>query len=76
MDTSSKTIFLQGHYNIVKLLITSKMGESKNFIYKKIQSELLKDVHGDKHRSLQCNADTKKTAAIFSLQEQMVETTR
>ena len=52
MDTSSKTIFLQGHYNIVKLLITSKMGESKNFKYKKIQSELLKDVHGDKHRSL------------------------
>lgn len=73
MDTSSKTIFLQGHYNIVKLLTTSKMGESKNFKYKKIQSELLKD-DDDGHRWLQCNADARKTAVIFNLQEQMVKT--
>ena len=35
---------------------------------------MLKDVDDDEHRWLQCNADTRKTAVIFILQQQMVKT--
>ena len=50
--------------------------QMQNFKQSKIQSELLKDVDDDEHRWLQCNADAKKTGAIFNLQQQKVETTR
>ena len=41
-----------------------------------MRKERLKDIDDDEHRWLQCNTDPKKTAAIFNLQEQMVETIR
>ena len=43
---------------------------------KKMVNKLLKDIDDDEHRWLQCNRDPKKTAVIFNLQEQMVETIR
>ena len=43
---------------------------------KKKLNELLKDIDDDEHKWLQCNTDPKKTAVIFNLQEQMVETIR
>ena len=42
----------------------------------KMRKERLKDIDDDEHRWLQCNTDPKKTAAIFNLQEKMVETIR
>ena len=39
-------------------------------------NELLKDIDDDEHKWLQCSTDPKKTAVIFNLQEQMVETIR
>ena len=53
-----------------------KQNKKKNFKEKEVQSKLLKDVDDDEHRCLQCNTDPRKTAAIFNLQEQMVETIR
>ena len=54
----------------------TKQNKCKNFKQSKIQSELLKDVYDDEYRWLQCNADAKKTGAIFNLQEQKVEIIR
>ena len=43
---------------------------------KNAKKKRLKDIDDDEHSWLQCNAVPKKTAAIFNLQEQMVETIR
>ena len=53
-----------------------KQSKWESFEEKKIQSELLKDVDDDEYRWLQCNVDPRETAAIFNLQEQIVETIR
>ena len=55
------------------------MGESKQMEKpqrEKNAKERLKEIDDYEHRWLQCNIDPKKTAAIFNLQEQMVETIR
>ena len=41
-----------------------------------MQKERLKDNDDNEHRWLKCNTDPKKTAAVFSLQEQIVKTIR
>ena len=52
-----------------------KIGKAKQ-MQKKIQSKLVTDVDDDEHGRLLRNADARKTATIFNLQEQMIETIR
>lgn len=53
-----------------------KQNRWKNFKEKRMQRKLLEDCDddGDEYRWLQCKTDPKKTAAIFDLQMQLVET--
>ena len=46
----------------------------KRFDEKKIQSEIVSGYTEEDYRWLKCNANPKKTAAIFNLQEQMTKT--
>ena len=41
---------------------------------KNMQSEIPRNHTKDDYRLLKCNTDPAKTAAVFSMQEQMVET--
>ena len=52
----------------------AKEDRSRKFAEKKMQSEITSGYTNEDYGWLKCNTDPKKTAAIFSMQEQMAET--
>ena len=57
-----------------KLSKGQKKNKSKSFKEKKLQSEIPSGYEKTDFEWLKCNTDPRKTASIFSMQEQMVET--
>ena len=51
-----------------------KRNKQQSFAEKVLQSEIPKQYVADDYEWLKCNTDPRKTASIFSVQEQMVET--
>ena len=75
ISENRQTEWKTGWQTLKKILAEEqKRNKERSFVEKRLQSEIPSQYEEEDYGWLKCNTDPRKTASIFALQEQMIET--